>query len=274
MAIYVRWACAKSATVGCLSAPRVAAVCERVELAESRQRRKSCDGRELIDRHECIRAAGDGASADRRSVASDSRGSQARGQRCSERLLCADRRRKRHRQRTDGTQALCQKPRAEIEPFIPVNCAGISQSLFESQFFGHVRGAFTGAEQNMLGMIRSADGGTLFLDEVAEIPLEHAAQTAPRDPGAGSDAGRPSDPGEDRYAIHRRHQPQLARVGQPGRVPAGPLLPAEHCAGSGSAAARAPRGHPRLARPLSRRSTPSTTSARKWRSVLPCAACW
>lgn len=66
---------------------------------------------------------------------------------------------------------LCAKSRRKNQPLIPVNCAGISQSLFESQFFGHVRGAFTGAEQSMLGMIRSADGGTLFLDEVAEIPL-------------------------------------------------------------------------------------------------------
>ncbi len=66
---------------------------------------------------------------------------------------------------------LCAKSRRRGQPFIPVNCAGITQSLFESQFFGHVRGAFTGAEQNMLGMIRSADGGTLFLDEVAEIPV-------------------------------------------------------------------------------------------------------
>jgi len=56
-------------------------------------------------------------------------------------------------------------------PFIPVNCAGITQSLFESQFFGHVRGAFTGAEQDMLGVIRTADRGTVFLDEVSEIPL-------------------------------------------------------------------------------------------------------
>jgi transcriptional regulator with PAS, ATPase and Fis domain len=56
-------------------------------------------------------------------------------------------------------------------PFIPVNCAGISESLFESQFFGHVRGAFTGAEQNMLGLVRTADGGTVFLDEIGEIPL-------------------------------------------------------------------------------------------------------
>jgi len=56
-------------------------------------------------------------------------------------------------------------------PFIPVNCAGINETLFESQFFGHVRGAFTGAEQSMLGLVRTADGGTLLLDEVGEIPL-------------------------------------------------------------------------------------------------------
>lgn len=65
--------------------------------------------------------------------------------------------------------------RAE-KPFLPVNCAGISESLFESQFFGHVRGAFTGAEQNMLGVIRTADGGTVFLDEVSEIPYGSQAK--------------------------------------------------------------------------------------------------
>jgi transcriptional regulator with PAS, ATPase and Fis domain len=56
-------------------------------------------------------------------------------------------------------------------PFIPVNCAGISATLFESQFFGHVRGSFTGASQEMLGLIRAAEGGTLFMDEIGEIPL-------------------------------------------------------------------------------------------------------
>ena len=56
-------------------------------------------------------------------------------------------------------------------PLIPVNCAGVSETLFESQFFGHVRGAFTGAEKTMVGLVRSADGGTLFMDEIGEIPL-------------------------------------------------------------------------------------------------------
>ena len=66
---------------------------------------------------------------------------------------------------------LCDKSLRRDRPFIPVNCAGISETLFESQFFGHVRGAFTGAEQNMLGVVRTADGGTVFLDEVCDIPL-------------------------------------------------------------------------------------------------------
>jgi len=66
-------------------------------------------------------------------------------------------------------------PRA-LKPFIPVNCAGVNETLFESQFFGHVRGAFTGAEQTMLGLVRTAEGGTLFLDEVADVPLNLQAK--------------------------------------------------------------------------------------------------
>jgi len=62
------------------------------------------------------------------------------------------------------------------EPFIPVNCAGVGEGVFESQFFGHVRGAFTGAEQSMLGLVRAANGGTLFLDEVGEIPVQMQAK--------------------------------------------------------------------------------------------------
>jgi len=61
-------------------------------------------------------------------------------------------------------------PRAS-SPFIPVNCAAISETLFESQFYGHVKGAFTGAATSTLGVVRAADGGTLLLDEVSELPL-------------------------------------------------------------------------------------------------------
>jgi PAS domain S-box-containing protein len=57
-------------------------------------------------------------------------------------------------------------------PLIRVNCAAIPRDLFESEFFGHVKGAFTGAVNARMGRFELADGGTLFLDEVGEIPLE------------------------------------------------------------------------------------------------------
>ena len=64
-----------------------------------------------------------------------------------------------------------QSPRAE-GPLVKVNCASIPKELFESEFFGHVKGAFTGAQRDRVGRFQLADGGTLFLDEVGEIPLE------------------------------------------------------------------------------------------------------
>ncbi|MCF8480727.1 MAG: sigma 54-interacting transcriptional regulator [Rhodospirillum sp.] len=61
-------------------------------------------------------------------------------------------------------------------PLIRVNCAAIPRELFESEFFGHVRGAFTGATRDRVGRFELANGGTLFLDEVGEIPLELQAK--------------------------------------------------------------------------------------------------
>lgn len=57
------------------------------------------------------------------------------------------------------------------QPFVPVNCGAIPDSLVENEFFGHARGAFTGARDNQAGLVASADGGTLFLDEVESLSL-------------------------------------------------------------------------------------------------------
>lgn len=58
------------------------------------------------------------------------------------------------------------------ETFVPVNCGGIPEQLLESEFFGFVKGAFTGADRDKEGLFEAADGGTLFLDEVGELPMQ------------------------------------------------------------------------------------------------------
>lgn len=63
-----------------------------------------------------------------------------------------------------------QGPRRE-KPFVPVNCGAIPSELMESEFFGHIKGSFTGAVADSEGLFQAADGGTLFLDEVADLPI-------------------------------------------------------------------------------------------------------
>ncbi|MFB3908558.1 MAG: sigma 54-interacting transcriptional regulator [Candidatus Eisenbacteria bacterium] len=64
-----------------------------------------------------------------------------------------------------------RSPRRD-RPLVKVNCASVPRELFESEFFGHVRGAFTGAVRDRIGRFQLADGGSIFLDEVGEIPIE------------------------------------------------------------------------------------------------------
>lgn len=60
--------------------------------------------------------------------------------------------------------------------FVPVDCAAITESMLESELFGHEKGAFTGADKLTVGLIRAAEGGTLFLDEIGELPLNMQAK--------------------------------------------------------------------------------------------------
>lgn len=63
-----------------------------------------------------------------------------------------------------------------LRPFVTINCAAINQTLFESEFFGHVKGAFTGADTNKVGLAEAAHGGDLFLDEIEALPLSQQAK--------------------------------------------------------------------------------------------------
>jgi two-component system response regulator AtoC len=68
-------------------------------------------------------------------------------------------------------QAIHQSgPRRDM-PMVPVNCGGIPESLLESELFGHIKGAFTGADHTKKGLFEEADGGTIFLDEIGEMPV-------------------------------------------------------------------------------------------------------
>jgi len=66
-------------------------------------------------------------------------------------------------------RAIHQNSNRKNEAFIPINCGALPENLLESELFGHMKGAFTGAHQNKKGLFEEADGGTLFLDEIGEM---------------------------------------------------------------------------------------------------------
>ena len=159
-------------------------------------------------------------------------------------------------------------PRRERR-FVTVNCSAVVETLFESELFGHVRGAFTGATENKPGLFEAADGGTLFLDEIGELPPHRPGEAAAR-PGTGRDQPRRIARAAPRQrARHCRDQPGSAR-GRDGRpVPQRSVLPPQRRGSAAPAAARSTRGHsvPDRRVRARRERAPAETVARRdaWR---------
>ena len=158
---------------------------------------------------------------------------------------------------------------------VTVNAGGLSEGVFESELFGHVKGAFTDAKADRVGRFELADGGTLFLDEIANVPLNLQPKLL-----------RVLETGEfERVGSSRTRRANVrilsatnaSIVGRSRRrtVPAGSALPAEHDRDPASAASRAPRGHPGAGRALSAAARAALPQGdRRLRSGRPAGAHW
>ena len=130
-------------------------------------------------------------------------------------------------------------------PFVAVNCAGLPETLLESELFGHVKGSFTGAYRDKQGKLEMADGGTLFLDEVGEMTLRMQGLLL-----RFLETGELQKVGADRVratvsirVIAATNKNLRDLIGQQA-VPRGPLLPPQRDPPGGAAAARAAQRHP------------------------------
>ncbi len=149
-------------------------------------------------------------------------------------------------------RAIHQQGGVASAPFVALNCAAIPETLLESEFFGHERGAFTGAVRAHAGRFEQADGGTLFLDEIGAMRVDLQAKLLRAIQEREIQRLGASSPRRVDVRILAATCEDLAAAIRRASVPRGPVLPAQRRADRPAAAARSDRG-----RAAARRSTSS-----------------
>ena len=129
------------------------------------------------------------------------------------------------------------------KPFVPLNCAELGENVLESELFGHVRGAFTGADRDRIGRFEQANGGTLFLDEIGDMPIAIQVKLLRvLETGEIVRVGT-NDPVKVNVRLISATQPRPGRRHRRGEVPPGSVPPAQGRQRQAAAAPRAPRRH-------------------------------
>ena len=155
----------------------------------------------------------------------------------------ADYRRARHRKRSGRANAACDFDPLQSKPMVTVNAGGLAEGIFESELFGHVKGAFTDAKVDRVGRFELADGGTLFLDEIANVPMNLQAKLLRVLETGRWSAWGPRRRGSVDVRVISATNADLAEEVAAGRFRAGPAVPAEHHRDPSAAAAGAPGRH-------------------------------
>ena len=146
-------------------------------------------------------------------------------------------------------RAIHQHGNRSDRPFVPINCGALTETLLESELFGHVKGSFTGAVADTKGVFQTAHTGTVFLDEVGEmspalqVKLLRVLQEGEVRPVGASRAVTVT-------CASSRRPTWTSSAGRRRQVPAGPLLPPRRRHHQAAAAARAARRHPAAGRAL------------------------